>query len=150
MTAPCRWTSPPAVRQGTSSNLSDTTIDRYVGNLEMVFRAVGLGPAGPASVTTARLRDYMASLQARGLAPQTVAGHVTVLKRFFGFLLQAGHPKTDPSRGLPTPKVGRRLPKTLSVAELGQLFAAMDDTTRARLRDKVFFQLTYAGGPPLH
>jgi hypothetical protein len=112
----------------------------------LIFRAVGLGTAAPASVTTAQLRAYVAALQERRLAPATVAKRVLVLKRFFGFLLQAGYLTTDPSRGLPRPKVGQRLPKTLTLAELGHLFAVMDDTTRLGRRDTVFFQLTYAGG----
>lgn len=53
---------------------------------------------------------------------------------------------TDPSRGLPNPKIGQRLPKVLSVSELQQLFAAFDEGTPTGRRDKLFFQLSYAGG----
>jgi site-specific recombinase XerC len=90
-------------------NLSETTIDGYVRILDAVFWAVGLGAAAPSSVTTAQLRTYVAALQKRRLAPATVAKRVMVLKRFFGFLVQAGYLTTDPSRGLPRPKVGQQI-----------------------------------------
>ena len=85
-------------------------------------------------------------MQAQGLAPSTRSGYVLSLKRFFGFLLQEGYATSDPSRGLPNPQIGQRLPKVLSMSELQQLFAAFDEQTPPGRRDQLFFQLSYAGG----
>ncbi len=99
-------------------NISQSTIDRYTRALAGLFKEVGSSEGDPARITTAQLRSYVLGLQQRGLSPSTVAGHVLVIKRFFGFLLQEAYITTDPSRGLPNSKVGQRLPKVLSTSEL--------------------------------
>jgi integrase/recombinase XerD len=80
------------------------------------------------------------------LAPKTIRIYVVVIKRFFGFLLAEGYVEEDPSRRLPTPKVGKRLPRALTVPQVRALFAAMRDETPAGHRDRVFFKLLYACG----
>jgi site-specific recombinase XerD len=127
-------------------DISTGTIARYIRILGALFEEVGLGEQEPARITATQLRSFVIGLQAKGLSPSTLSGHVLSLKRFFGFLLEEGYATTDPSRGLPNPKIGQRLPKVLSMSELQQLFAAFDETTRTGRRDKLFFQLSYAGG----
>ena len=127
-------------------NLSPRTITEYQEVLKSLFDHVGLGTLLPREITTAQVRDYVASLQERGLAPKTVSNHVLVIKRFFGFLLTEGYIEEDPSRRLPRPKVGKRLPRALTIPQVQDLFAAMDGRSRAERRDRPLFQLIYAGG----
>ena len=127
-------------------NLSPRTIVEYRKVLNSLFDHIGLGDSSPTEITTAQLRDYVASLQQRGLAPKTVSNHVLVIKRFFGFLLAEGYIEEDPSLRLPRPKVGKRLPKALSIPEVRALFAAFKGETAAERRDRIFFQLVYACG----
>lgn len=127
-------------------NLSPGTITEYEKVLRSVFEHIDLGDSSPGEITAAQLRDYVASMQQRGLAANTVSNRVLVTKRFFGFLLAEGYIREDPSLRLPRPKVGKRLPKALTIPQVQSLFAAMDGNSRAERRDKVLFQLMYAGG----
>ena len=68
------------------------------------------------------------------------------IKRFFGFLLVEGYIEEDPSRRVPTPKVGKRLPRALTIPQVRALFGAMSDETPTEHRDHVFFQLLYTCG----
>ena len=127
-------------------NLSASSIATYHSALRRLFAHVGLGGSAPSQITPAQLRNYVASLQDRGRSPKTVANYVLIIKRFFGFLLAEGHIEEDPSRRLPRPRVGRRLPKALTVPQVQALFAAMSDETPADHRDQLFFKLLYACG----
>jgi site-specific recombinase XerD len=127
-------------------NISPKMVDRYIRVLGRLFKDVGLGDAAPSSITPSQLRAHLSRRQQQGLAPSTMAGDVLIIRRFFGFLLQEGYLSIDPSRRLPTPKVGQRLPRVLSISELQQLFASIEDETRLGRRDRLFFQLSYAGG----
>ena len=127
-------------------NLSPRTIALYRDALTKLFEHVGLGRSAPGQITTAQLREHVTSLLDRGLAPKTVSNRVLAIKRFFGFLLAEGCIQHDPSRGIPLPKVPRRLPKALTVPEVRALFSAMGDGTRAERRDQIFFKLVYACG----
>jgi integrase/recombinase XerD len=127
-------------------NLAPATIKNYRGVLRRLFDYIDLGASPPSQITVAQLRDCVANLYERNLAPKTITIYVVVIKRFFGFLLAEGYIEEDPSRRIPTPKVGKRLPRALTVPQVQALFAAMSDDTPARHRDQVFFKLLYTCG----
>lgn len=133
-------------------NLSSGTIAHYEWALGHFFRACPSDLTAPAEVRYAHLRDYVAGLQAENQAAKTVADRVSVLKRFFGYLYAEGRITVDPSLRLPTPKVGKRLPRALTLEETEAFFSVLSDTSaastlpRVRRRDRVLFELMYAGG----
>jgi integrase/recombinase XerD len=57
------------------------------------------------------------------LAPSTVARKASALRQFYGFLLDEGLRKDDPSAALPRPATRRPLPKILGHVEVEALFA---------------------------
>jgi integrase/recombinase XerD len=59
------------------------------------------------------------------LARASVARKSSVLRRFFGFLVDEAIRLDDPSTALPRPGVARRLPKTLSRDDVDRLFAVL-------------------------
>jgi integrase/recombinase XerD len=69
-----------------------------------------------------------------------------VIKRFFGFLLAEGYIEEDPSQRLPRPKVGKRLPKALTITQVQDLFAAFKGETPTERRDQMFFRSVYVCG----
>lgn len=60
------------------------------------------------------------------LAPATAARKASVLRRFFGFLVEEGFRTDDPSASLPRPQLGRPLPKVLSHADVDALFVELE------------------------
>jgi len=126
--------------------VSEETIKRYKRVLGSLFDEAGLREGEPVSLTSAQLQAHVLKLYEKDLKPGTIAANVLTFKRFFGFLLQQGYIKNDPSRRLPTPRVGQRLPKVLSISEIQKLFDAIDDKSQIGRRNKLFFQLSYAAG----
>nr|WP_305096269.1 tyrosine recombinase [Croceibacterium sp. D39] len=57
------------------------------------------------------------------LAPASVARKASALRQFYGFLVDEGLRKDDPSPALPRPATRRPLPKILSHAEIEALFS---------------------------
>jgi site-specific recombinase XerD len=126
--------------------LSPRTIGNYLYYLGHLFRFLEVEPAAVSTLTAAQLRSYVASLQERGLADKSVWSEVQAIKAFFRFLVDEGYINQNPAERLPTPKVGRRLPKTLTVEQVRDLFRAMDGTSRVDRRNKVLFHLCYVAG----
>jgi len=123
------------------------TRKRYQSLLTSLFRSVGLNPSEIAQVTTAHLRAYVAGLQARRLADRTVASSVTMLKTFFGYAVTEGHLGRNPATRLPNPKIGRRLPRTLSPEEVRALFVAIaQGTSKVDRRNLILLHLCYVCG----
>lgn len=57
-----------------------------------------------------------------GLAPASLARKCSTLRQFYGFLIDEGWRKDDPSPALPRPRARRPLPRLLSHAEVEALF----------------------------
>jgi len=93
------------------------------------------------------LLDYLVDLRERSYAPATMARKVAAVKSFFNFLVGEGELEKSPAEGLTGPKVGRALPKAISVAEVEALLEQPDKlmTPEAR-RDKAMLELLYATG----
>ena len=128
-------------------NVAAGTLKQYNAVLRDFFSVLPAEVTAPSQVTAAQLRQYVIGLQARELAAKTIADRVTILKRFYGFLAAEGYVAQDPAQRLPRPKVGKRLPKALSVAETRMLLAALAaDATPIGRRDRVLVLLLYAGG----
>src|SRR5574341_332643 len=127
-------------------NLAQRTIGEYLWVLKDFFRFCPPDVITPQNVSFDHLRNYIAGLQGRNLAPKTVSDRVIILKRFFGFLLSEGRVSSDPAQRLPVPKVGKRLPKALTIDEMRGLLSVIDVDSIQGRRDRVLFELMYAGG----
>ncbi|WP_349630566.1 tyrosine recombinase [Altererythrobacter sp. KTW20L] len=97
-------------------------------------------------------RDQLASLAGKwaALAPSTVARKSSALRQFFGFLVDEGLRKDDPSPALPRPMARRPLPKILSHAQVEALFERAEleagAGTPEGLRNLALLELLYGSG----
>ncbi len=74
------------------------------------------------------------------------ARFITVCRRYYGWLLRERVRSDDPSTQLDMPRLGRRLPKTLTMREIEALLAAPDSTQTLGQRDRAMLELLYASG----
>jgi integrase/recombinase XerD len=97
-------------------------------------------------------RDEVASLAGEwaSLAPATVARKASALRQFFGFAIDEGWRRDDPSGALPAPRLKRPLPKVMGHDQIAALFAraedeaASDDPKAVRLL--ALIELLYGSG----
>ena len=91
--------------------------------------------------------DYVVSLKERGYAPSTVARKVAATRSFLKFLAEEGLLEKDPAKDLGSPRVGRSLPKAVSVADIEALLLETTHHTGPEgLRDRAMMELLYASG----
>jgi integrase/recombinase XerD len=95
----------------------------------------------------ADLRRYIERLRDGGFDPATAARRLSALRQFFRFLLGEGVRADDPTAAIDAPKRGRRLPKTLSEAQITALLAAAAKRDGLDgLRATALLQALYAAG----
>ena len=84
------------------------------------------------------------------LAPSTVARRSAALKRFFGFLVDEGLRRDDPSSALPRPRFERPLPRILDEEQVRRMFEAAEDRAAsgdaAAVRNLALLELLYGSG----
>ena len=99
------------------------------------------------SVERALILDYLVTLRERSYAPATMARKIAAIKSFFNFLVAEGTLKKNPTEGVSGPKVGKALPKAISIEDVEKLLEQPDKlATPEAKRDKAMLELLYATG----
>jgi integrase/recombinase XerC len=70
---------------------------------------------------------------------------MSALRGFFRFLLREGKVESNPAADVPSPKLPKRLPKTLDVDQIARLLEIDGDSPLA-LRDRAIMELFYSSG----
>lgn len=97
-------------------------------------------------------RQKLASLAGKwaSLAPSSVARKASALRQFYGFLLDEGWRKDDPSAALPRPASRRPLPRVLGHDNIARLFATAEEEAQGGTPDAVrllvLLELLYGSG----
>ena len=97
-------------------------------------------------VTETNLNSYILDLEKKGLAASTVSRNVASMKAFYLYLLKSGKVETDPTEHLKAPKVEKKIPDILSVADINKLLEQPGERTSKGLRDRAMLELLYATG----
>jgi integrase/recombinase XerD len=146
MTAPTRAPD-PAVETFLAllaSRRSPRTVDAY--RRDLADLAVHLSDTPAAAATRAELDGWVANLRARGMAPATITRRIAAARAFFRHLVLLGLREDNPAADVETPRRGRRLPRTLSPADVLRLIEAANGTTPRSLRDRALVELLYGAG----
>jgi integrase/recombinase XerD len=139
-----------AAERGAAPN----TLDAYRRDLEALSAHLDRRGKRIIAATPADLRSYVQALGEEGLAAASRARRLSALRQLYKFLAAEGAVTEDPALALSGPKKERRLPRTLTVAEVDQLI----ETARRRteglegrelfraLRFHALIELLYATG----
>ncbi len=137
-----------SIEKGAAAN----TISAYRNDLEQFRQFVHLAPSNGQSRTWGEvnpelLQDYIGQLRRKEYADATVARKVAAVKSFFNYLTAEGVVASDPTETLSSPRVGKTLPKALSVREVDELLEQpRKRSTPEAKRDKAMLELLYATG----
>ncbi len=90
---------------------------------------------------------FLLNMKEKRYAVTTVARKVAAAKSFFGFMVRENKLRENPTQNLVSLKVGRALPKPISMAQVRQLLEQTTKlTTPVAKRDKAMLELLYASG----
>jgi site-specific recombinase XerD len=96
--------------------------------------------------------DVLAYLQrlngTRAYAPRSIRRKISALRTFYKFLKFDGRRGDNPAADVPSPKIGRPLPKALTEADMDRLLATKlaGLTDVQRLRDRAILECLYSSG----
>ena len=127
--------------------LSNNTLLAYEGDLS-AFRTFlsHRGIRFPREVSPNRIGAFLACENDRGLRRSTLARRFVAIKMFFRFLCTEGILSRNPTAVLDGPRLWKRLPSFLSVADVTRLLAAPGRDSILGLRDRALLEVLYATG----
>jgi integrase/recombinase XerD len=129
------------------AGLSVNTINSYKRDLKGYFQFLGEKKVGPVdAVSAGNVTAFIQRLSERGLAATSIARKLTSIRRFHRFLVGEGLAVSDPTGALESPKLWRKLPSVLTVAEIERLLEQPQGQGPLALRDKAILEFLYATG----
>lgn len=125
--------------------LSKNTLASYRRDLLKVSTWLAQRRRSLLTATHADLLEFLAQHAAQ-LRASSTSRLLSSLRRFYQYALRQGTIQADPSLLIERPKLPRRLPKSLSEAEVEALLQAPNDSTALGLRDRAMLETLYATG----
>ncbi|MCX5710839.1 MAG: site-specific tyrosine recombinase XerD [Candidatus Omnitrophica bacterium] len=92
------------------------------------------------------ITNFMFSQKDRGLAANSVARRLAAIRMFHRFLARERISKNDPTSLIDSPKLWKKIPDSLSLAEVEALIAAPNIRDKQGVRDKSILETLYATG----
>jgi integrase/recombinase XerD len=127
--------------------LAPKSLDAYGHDLAgLCAHAEAQGVTDPARLDGVVVSTYLVQLGRSGLGARSAARHLSAVRGLCRFLLRERAIKADPCALVERPRVGRKLPKVLSIEEIGRILDAPDATGLRGLRDRAILHVMYAAG----
>ena len=127
--------------------LSKNTLVAYERDLSRYLAFLsGLKVRSLSFVTRSQITNFLMKERERGLVPGSVSRELVAVRMFHRFLTQEGRLKEDVTEALEAPKLWKRLPEYLSVAEVEEMLKAPNLRKPQGIRDQALLELMYATG----
>ena len=129
-------------------SLSKNSVEAYIRDvtkLTQFFEIHNLEPT-PEEVNYNELRDFIQWINKMGVSARSQARIISGIKAFYKYLLLEDLIQKDPTSLLESPKIGRKLPDTLSLEEIDLLINTIDLSKPEGQRNKAILEVLYGCG----
>ena len=129
-------------------SLSPNSVEAYLHDITMFdqFLQHEKNILPPAEITLKHLQAFVTWINELGLSASSQARIISGIKSFFKYLVMENLVTNDPSQLLETPRLGRKLPDTLSIEDINRLMEAIDMSKLEGSRNKAILETLYSCG----
>lgn len=127
--------------------LSKNTIESYSRDLEKLVKFLdeNNSNSSPIKIDEETIQAFIYHT-AKLVNPRSQARIISGLRSFFDYLVFEDYRKTNPTDLIETPKIGRKLPDTLSENEINSLIQAIDLSHPQGERNRTILEVMYSCG----
>lgn len=97
-------------------------------------------------ITTKEIKEYIENLKEIGKKPSTISRNIASIRSFYQYEVKNKKMKEDPTEGIQSPKVEKRVPSILTSNEVSLLLEQPKGTDLKGIRDKAMLEFAYATG----
>lgn len=129
-------------------SLSENSVEAYIRDVTRFSKYFEHEETeiSPLKVEGSHISAFVQSIAEIGMSPYSQARMLSGIKAFYKFLLLEEYITEDPAYLVDAPKLGRKLPDTLSVLEIDALFDAVDMSTPEGARNRAMLETLYSSG----
>lgn len=129
-------------------SLSANSIEAYQRDIEKLvqFLAYKKYELSPKDIELKQLQEFLKWITELGMTARSQARVISGIKAFYKYLLLENVLNNDPTALLEAPKLGRKLPETLSLEDINLLIDGVDLSTPEGVRNKAMLETLYSCG----
>ena len=122
-------------------------MDAYIRDVQKLEEYANMeGISSVKEITMENVQTFIKYIAELGLSPRSQARLLSGIKAFYKYLLLENEISTDPTELIESPKLGRKLPDTLSIEEVDALIHAVDLSKPEGERNKTMLEVLYSCG----
>jgi integrase/recombinase XerD len=127
--------------------LSKNTIDNYSFDIERMclFLTENQIEVSPIKIEEETIQQFIYAVS-KEVNPRSQARIISGLKSFFNYLIFEDYRSNNPMELIESPKMGRKLPDTLSLSEIDSLISAIDLSANEGERNRAMLETLYGCG----
>ena len=126
--------------------LSDNTLQSYRRDIVQYKKYVEENNINYSKVKVEDIKSYLQYLQDINKKASTISRNLASLRLFYQFELKNNKIKDDPTEGIQSPKVEKRVPSILTSDEVSLLLEQPKNIDLKGIRDKAMLEFAYATG----
>ncbi len=129
-------------------SLSGNSVEAYLRDIRKLVDYLDMKKlqVQPELVSPATLREFLEWITELGMTVHSQARTLSGIRAFYKFLIMEDMITVDPTDTIEAPKVGRKLPDTLSFHEIDQLLCSIDLSTPEGTRNRAMIETLYSSG----
>ncbi len=130
-------------------SLSSNTVESYlrdIKKLEKYFTAISINKLSWSDIQLEHLQEFLSHIHDQGLSANSQSRIISSIKAFYKYLILENLMKYNPADLLESPKIGRKLPDTLSVDEINLLINVIDRSKPEGERNITIVEVLYGCG----
>jgi len=127
--------------------LSKNSIDSYCADLKSLYNFIikNKYPKDPTRCSAELIKKYIYE-QSKTNNTKTQARRISGIRSFFDYLTFESYIKTNPTELIETPKIGKKLPDSLSIKDIIKLIDNIDLSHPQGVRNRAIIETLYASG----
>ena len=126
--------------------LSDNTLQSYRRDIMQYKKYIDNNKINYTKVKPEDIKEYLNYLKEMNKKSSTISRNLASLRLFYQYLLKNNKVKKDPTEGISSPKVEKRVPNILTTQEVSLLLDQPKDVDLKGTRDKAMLEFAYATG----
>lgn len=127
-----------------ASKNTEVSYQRDLRKLAVFLKEHGIEK--PEQMNATVLNSYLLYLEREHFSPATISRSIAAIHMFCQYACQEGIMVSDPSKALQPPRIERKMPEILSIAEVDLLLRQPKTDTPKGIRDKAMLEMLYATG----
>ena len=130
-------------------SLSENSIEAYLRDVQKLWEYLDIAgepDIQPETVTDKHIFNFFYYIGELGLETTSQARILSGLKAFFKYLLLEDIIRNDPMSLIVSPRIGRKLPPTLSFPAIEKLLDTIDLSTNEGTRNRAILEVLYSSG----